>query len=60
MPEQEHLIAAILAAGLMAQRPIAHPERNRKTSARAAVALYSECLNEMGRDEQSKGGASAS
>ncbi len=56
MPEQEHLIAAILTAGLMAQRPIVHPERDRKASARAAVALYRECLNEMGRDEQSKGG----
>ena len=56
MQEQDHLIAAILAAGLMAQRPIAHPERDRKASARSAVALYRECLNEMGRDEQSKGG----
>ncbi len=56
MPEQDHLIAAILTAGLMAQRPISHPERDRKASARAAVALYRECLNEMGRDEQLKGG----
>ncbi len=56
MPEQDHLIAAIPTAGLMAQRPIVHPERDRKTSARSAVGLYRECLNEMGRDEQSKGG----
>ena len=56
MPEQDHLIAAILAAGLMAQRPISHPERDRKASARSAVALYRECLNEMGLDEQSKRG----
>ena len=56
MPEQDQLIAAILAAGLMAQRPIAHPERDRKASARAAMALYRECLHEMGLGEQSKSG----
>ncbi len=56
MPEQEHLIAAILTAGLMAQRPITHPERDRKASARAAVALYRECLNEMGLGDQSEVG----
>ncbi len=56
MPEQDQLIAAILAAGLMAQRPIAHPERDRKTSARSAIGLYRECLHEMGLGEQSKSG----
>ena len=53
MPEQDHLIAAILTAGLIAQRPIGHPERDRKSSARLAVGLYRECLKEMGRPEQS-------
>jgi hypothetical protein len=56
MPEQEHLIAAILAAGLMAQRPISHAERDRKATARSAVALYRECLHEMGLGEPSKSG----
>jgi hypothetical protein len=56
MPEQEHLIAAILAAGLMAQRPISHAERDRKAAARSAVALYRECLHEMGLGEQLKSG----
>ncbi len=56
MPEQDKLIAAILTAGLMAQRPISHPERDRKSSARSAVALYRECLQEIGLGEQSKGG----
>ena len=56
VPDQDHLIAAILAAGLMAQLTMGHPERDRRASARSAVALYRECLNEMGRDEQSKGG----
>ena len=53
MPENDHLIAAILAAGLMAQRTIGHPERDRKASARVAVALYHECLKEMELHEQS-------
>ncbi len=56
MPEQDHLIAAILTAGLMAQRPISHPERDRKASSSLAVALYRECMNEMGQAEPSKGG----
>ena len=55
MLEQDHLVAAILAAGLMAQRPISHPERDRKTSARMAVDIYRECLKEMGLEEQSTG-----
>ena len=56
MPEQDHLIAAILTAGLMAQRPISHPERDRKASARSAIAQYRECLHEMGLGEQSERG----
>lgn len=55
MPEEEHLIAAILAAGLMAQRPISHPERDRKSSARSAIAIYHECLKELKLGEHSKG-----
>ncbi len=54
MPEHHHLIAAILTAGLMAQRPIGHPERDRKASAKLAVGVYRECLNELGLGEQSK------
>jgi len=54
MPEQEQLIAAILAAGMMAQRPISHPERDRKATTRLAVTLYNECLKELRLGEQSK------
>lgn len=53
MVEQDHMIAAILTAGLLAQRPAGHPERDRKASARLAVGLYRECLKEMARPEQS-------
>jgi hypothetical protein len=56
MTEPDYLIAAILAAGLMAHRPIGHPERDRKASAKLVVALYHECLREMELHEQSKGG----
>lgn len=52
MPEQDRLIAAILAAGLLAQRPISHPERDPKAIIKAAVALYHECLNELSLGEQ--------
>ena len=53
LPEQDHLIAAILAAGLLAQRPISHPERDPKAIIKAAVALYHECLKELSLGEQS-------
>ncbi|MEE9221487.1 MAG: hypothetical protein V3U34_08190 [candidate division NC10 bacterium] len=55
MPEQDHLIAAILTAGLLSNRPISHPERDRKAGAKLAVGLYRECLNEMGLGEQHEG-----
>ncbi len=55
MPEQDHLIAAILAAGLMAQRTVSHPERDRRASARVAVALHHEHLKELELGEQSAG-----
>lgn len=54
MPEQDHLIAAILAAGFLAQLPISHPERDPRANIKAAVALYyHECLNELSLGEPS-------
>jgi len=52
LPEQDHVIAAILAAGLLAQRPISHPERDPKAIIKAAVALYHERLNELSLGKQ--------
>lgn len=53
LPEHDHLIAAILAAGFLAQRPISHPERHPRANIKAAVALYHECLNELSLGEPS-------
>jgi hypothetical protein len=51
MSQQDYVIAAILTAGLLAHRPISHPERDRKASAKLAVGLYRECMKEMGLAE---------